>query len=454
MILWGIIVLAYSFILLSFRKVGYEDSVVFGCVVSSLVILIFQIALISKISGQIISPSTIFLGLYYIFQNGQLLLQAFNVGFNDFFVNSLSQYTLNVTIFSSISNVVAGYACMFVTSRQSRKTVKHYAVDSYRPEAVAKAAFYGFGLTGIIAIPLVLLKLSVALQGGYAAVRVYEETIPFWIKFLEYMFIPFALLYLIYNRARNVRVVSLLTLLWLLVTAFCGDRTTGLAGILVLAYIHIAKSGDRRIGIKQYLSFGMVIVALVFMVTIFFILRHQGGVNELQEGLQNPLVSFVSELGFSAFPLYVMMDIVPGSESYLNGTGYIASLVSGAIPSNLDPTGFIHYLVQYRNLPQDWIESYFSYGFGLGFSLNAEAYVNFGWFGLIPLFIVNLIIFHFLGTIRRINSDSSFALYQCCVLLFLWCTLPRRDSFYIWKALVYSIVLVKFYLYLIIPKRA
>ena len=445
-LIWGVVVLVYACILMHMRAYGNNMEVVYTCVISSLTILIVQVAWVYKNSHNIITPSTLFLGLYYLFQNGQLLLLALQVDFFDFYVNTLSHHTTNVAVFSSISNVIAGYTYIICNATSTSHAVKQSKIDFLNSIDVSRSAVRGFIVTSLVAIPLVLLKGRVALRGGYAAVRVYEENIPFIVNFIEYLFVPFALLSLVYTKGEKRRMIEILTIIWLLITAFCGDRTTGLSGILVVALINFKTANQHSFKIKKYITFGMVAVILMFLVRIAFVARHQGSVNDMADEMQNPIVSFLTELGFSAYPLFVVMDVAPQSEEFLYGTGYIASFVSGIFPSSLDPTGVIHNLVQYRNLPQVWIDKYFNYDFGLGFSLNAEAYANFGWFGLLPLFFVNYAVFYFLERTDHAGKHSRFALYSSCVLLFLWCTLPRRDTYYIWKALIYSIVLIRWYL--------
>lgn len=56
--------------------------------------------------------------------------------------------------------------------------------------------------------------------------------------------------------------------------------------------------------------------------------------------------------------------------------------------------------------------------FGFGWSLNADAYYNFGWYGLISIFFICLIIFHYLGNASFKNVSKDFYLYEVCVLLF------------------------------------
>lgn len=442
LLIWLFITVVYSLFCISYRNtLEYEVILFIG--VSSIVLLLFQIRSIAKIQGSILSLCIIYLALFYLFQNGQMLLYLLNVEFGSFYMEKASSTMTTGVIYASVSNVVAGFSCLCVVSNK-RSQGRQELIDRMNPLAVKKAATIGFWLTGMVAIPLVLLKTIVALRGGYASVRVYEESIPSVLNFFEYMFVPFSFLMLVYDR-RGGRLYTIIILAWFMLTAYCGDRTVGLSGILLLFYIRSLNNGDgKKIKKKTYVGFAILIAVLVFAVSWISSARNKQEFN-VQGGAGGVLVSTVSEMGFSSYPLLIMMDIVPRNEPYQYGVGYLSSFISGLLPANIDPTGIISGIMKRRQVYNQWIGDYYNYGFGLGFSLNAESYINFGWFGFIAIFLIHLVIFSWLNKIVR-NKSSLFAMYSSCVLLFLWCTLPRRDSYYVWKALMYAIIVIKIYL--------
>lgn len=450
-LLWVLIIALYAFILYYFKNRCPEISFVRFCVLSSLVILLLQIRRIVIVSGSIISPCLIYLGLYYVFQNGLLLLSLFETDFNSFYLNYFQLHLKDATIFASISNLVAGYTCFLVNAFNNRRS-KYDKLDSIQESIISQKAFRGFIFSGLVAIPLIFLKTTVALKGGYFAVRDYESTIPFVFNFIEYMFMPFVVLSLLYSFGIRKKIVIACAIVWLLLTSFCGDRTTGLSGILIIAVINYKAGNNNTNSKKKLIKLAIVLIALVFFVQLFGIIRGQGSISDMQ-GQENSFIHFFGELGFSSITLFAMMDIVPGSEAFLNGTGYLASLVSGFLPASIDPTGTIDELVQYRALPEVWMEDYYDFGFGLGFSLNSEAYINFGWFGLLFLFFINYVVFYFLNYSSHRSNSTKFDYYVTFILLFLWCTLPRRDSYYIWKALMYSVIVIRWYLILSSNKK-
>lgn len=432
------------------------DAFVRLIVLDAFIVVIVEIYTISKLSGSFINPSIIFLIVYYLFQNGQLILLALGVDFDMYYINTLYSYTDDVVLFSSISAMIAGFSgviCTNTNNKQLYETIS--SVDRYDPQNVSNAAFVGFSFTGIIAIALMVMKIPYGLSGGYSAVRAFESTISPILNFAEYLFIPFCILCLVFETTRIRRnLVMCVAVLWLIFTAVLGDRTVGIAGIFVVFFVGFQKdAGNPRKKRKLIFKISILGIILLLLTNIISITRIQG--DFVMTSVFETVIKFVSELGFSCFPLFTVMSIVPEFESFQYGVGYLASLITGFIPSFLDPTGTISAMFQYSDIIQTWHDTYFNqYNFGLGSSLNAEAYANFGWYGLISLFFLNLVIFSFLGmnNLKAIKEKRGWKLYITCVLLFLWFTLPRRHSYYVWKGIAYGLVFVRFYLWLFASK--
>lgn len=441
------IVVCYAFVILSLKDTFETEVISRISVLSAAVIFALEIMYVCKLSGNIANPSVLFLLSFYIFQNGQLLLLALGIDFDDFYINTLIEYLDDVSIFSSISTVIAGYAGIICVPNDTEKK-RIYIVDSYDQSSVGNAAWIGFVSTGFVAIPLVAIKMYFGLGGGYSAVRLFEGSIPSIINFVEYMFMPFAVLVLVYNNNNNKsRVAKVFTFIWLVFTALCGDRTTGIAGLFILAYIQYVKSNAgeqyKRSGIMRIIVVGIV---LMVFIRVAYVFRTQGNLIDAFSDT-NYITSVLAEMGFSCFPLFTMMHIVPAREAFMWGKGYVLSCIGGLIPSFLDFTGTIKTINQHSRVFETWQTDYFNqYSFGFGFSLNAEAYINFGWYGLFSICIVCIVVLSFLKNRSLKAERSDWELYRTCILLFLWFTLPRRDSYYIWKALSYAIIFIRLYL--------
>ncbi len=445
------------FFALLLRNSMSSDSFIRLIVIATLIVVILEIVAISKISESFLNPSIVFLLVYYLFQNGQLLLLALGIDFNMYYINTLYSYTDEVALFSSISAIIAGFSGVVCTSANKKQLYeKASSVDRYNPQNVSDAAFLGFVLTGIIAIALMAMKLPYGLSGGYSSVRAFESTVSPILNFAEYLFMPFCILCLVFeSKHKRKALVMCVSILWLIFTAVLGDRTIGIAGLFVVFFVGFQKDAAVNPKKQRKAIFRICILGIVLLLltNIISVTRIQG--DFVWTSIFETAMKFVSELGFSVFPLFTVMSVVPASEPFQYGGGYLASLITGFIPSFLDPTGTISALFQHSDIIQTWHDRYFGqYNFGLGSSLNAEAYTNFGWYGLISLFLLNIVVFSFLGmnNLKAIKEKRGWKLYVTCVLLFLWFTLPRRHSYYVWKAIAYGLVFMRFYLWFFASK--
>lgn len=448
-----LIVVVSSIIMLCFRGAENMEPYAKLSIIWSVLIFIFEIFYVSRVSKSFFTPSLLFLMAFYVFQNGQLLLYALNIKFDSTYLVLLDAYLLDVAIFSSISNMLAGLAGVLLTKRPNDHELPvNVSQDRYDRHRVSSAALMGIAITGIVAIPLLIIKFSIVLRGGYAAVRLYEEGIHQIINLFEYLFVPFSFLFLIYVKDdHKKKFYYIAILIWMIMTALVGDRTTGVSGIATIVYViytnRLPKNSSKKKKVNSIIKIVLVGLAIAVFIQVAFAFREQANVGDVIVGSQNRLIKTFAELGFSSFPLFTMMSIVPKQESFLYGQGYLLSIIGGLIPASIDPTGLIKSIVDQSRIFERWQTVYFSdFKFGFGFSLNAEAYVNFGWFGLLSVFLLCIFVLFMLGKHKNIREQNSFDRYTTIILMYSWFTLPRRDSYYVWNAIMYCIILMRVYL--------
>ena len=120
------------------------------------------------------------------------------------------------------------------------------------------------------------------------------------------------------------------------------------------------KSGKK---ILSMLGLLIGIVCIVMLIQVAYTVRTQGQMT--QTSFLILVVQMISDLGFSCFPLYTMMNIIPGKESFLFGKGYLLSFVGGCIPSFLDVSGVIAKVNTASRIFETWQEKYYGqYTFG------------------------------------------------------------------------------------------
>lgn len=123
------------------------------------------------------------------------------------------------------------------------------------------------------------------------------------------------------------------------------------------------------------------------------------------------------------YPMITTMEIVPEREEFRYGSSYLYSATS--IIPNL---GFwdLHPAMKYGNL-NDWLQNAMSLNYGPGYSIVAEAYINFGNLG----FLMMMFLGYVFGLVFNINiRDKRNPLL--IVLAFVFCFLiikTVRNSF-------------------------
>lgn len=414
-------------------------------VILGLIVFCIHTVLYALLNHKLLTLYFIFLLSFYIFQNGQLVLYALNINYNYFYIES---YELSYLVLCCIYSTYSLFAALFVAGlSMSIAQDKVHRMDRYN-NIISKIAPIAFFLNGVVSIPLLLYKFSFAISGGYYSVREIEEKIPFILGFIEYFFIPLGILALIYSTNKfQKKVLSIAIISWSILTALTGDRTTGIAGILVVILIAInTKEDTKRIHnsnrIKRSMLIILLLVLLGYFIQIAYLYRTKEAITFSNIFNMNVIFSTLGELGFSFFPLLLSMRIVPQSEKFLLGRTYLYSIPGGIFPQNLDLTGFIRYTNEMSRIPQKWLEQHYSYNFGLGFSLNAESYVNFGWFGLIAILVICSIIAKILREPNFKNKNYKFSQYISFVMLFVTITLPRRELYYLIKGYTYNVFLI------------
>ncbi|NPV82276.1 MAG: O-antigen polysaccharide polymerase Wzy [Candidatus Aminicenantes bacterium] len=142
-------------------------------------------------------------------------------------------------------------------------------------------------------------------------------------------------------------------------------------------------------------------------------------------GRGDKAIEAISEIGGSMYPLIMTMNLVPGEYQYRFGKSYLYSLIT--IIPNL---GFWDIHIGYReaNLG-DWLMGVLNLGYGPGYSLIAEAYINFGWFGIIFLLLLGYLYAYVFLLLESDNARNNIIL-SCFVLTFFYFSITTiRNSF-------------------------
>ena len=247
------------------------------------------------------------------------------------------------------------------------------------------------------------------------------------LNILSQYFIPGVLCLLLVETVRTRRNIWILVLVaeacfWL----FAGGRSNGviIASILLL-YYHICV---KPIEFKRAILIG--VVSFFFVSFLGIVAETRRDVNAdisqtLKEGFGNSNAFFdaLSEMGSSMYPMVATMEVVPQSQGFRNGSTYLYA-ASSIIPN----LGFwdLHPAMKNANMNQ-WLQDVMNLNYGPGYSIVAEAYINFGSLGFIIMLILGFCFGRILNVV--INDKSNPLLL---VLSFVFCYLiikTVRNSF-------------------------
>lgn len=227
------------------------------------------------------------------------------------------------------------------------------------------------------------------------------------------------------------------------ISLLAGSRSEGISMLLILIMI---------LSIRYYKSksFKIAIVIGLFLVTIlipfFYTLRADiskiGEVKIENYFSLNSIFKALHEMGGSEDPLLLAMN---SNDGFRFGTSYITAALNTLF--NFLPSGF---RPDFSSIGPASLASYYSrqlgLNYGLGFSLFAEAYLNFSWLGCLVFGFASLL----LRKVYYKEMDIK-TFIGATILVFLILTMPRRESKDLFLCVVYY--WLPFELFLLLYKK-
>lgn len=289
---------------------------------------------------------------------------------------------------------------------------------------------------------------SIAKNSGYDAI--YEQPVQIgiqnWIPIMAGYFMPALLCLLAAYRTKRWMILFLYGLagINIIFNLFTGGRTGAviLVGILILFHHHLIK----KIKWKEFLLlavigyFFLAFLAVIALVradlgrsfSSYFSLETVGGNTFLAAS------GTLAEMGGSMYPLIAVMQLNPDIFPFQYGSTFFYSLTT--IIPNL---GFwpLHPAQVHASLG-DWLQRELELGYGPGFSIIAESYLNFGVYGIFFMFLYGFclaMVFRRIGEAHDISYNLlSFVLIMIFCLL---CLATVRNSFIaVVRCLFYSVL--------------
>lgn len=385
-----------------------------------------------KRGNQLVSPYVFFLLALYTFSYGQSFLWALGlesrrtlVGFYGITISEIFHAQVLTVIMLAFFHVGAIYCVTTQKYTEQKKNCSSMTLDKIRQ--------IGWLLLIISAVPYVLETIHsmvLSMTKGYGALYDGEGNIGIanLSNFIAGYFIPALIcLFIAYKNnifVRNVIVgILLLNIVAILIT---GGRSNAviLLAILIVMYNYLVNKFSRKWLLLGALGVFLLLQILSFVGSVRTEGHRVASLDEIKVE-DNAAVDAVAEMGATMFCLVETMDIVPSKEPYRYGKSYVYSFTS-LIPN----LGFwkIHPAKIESNLG-DWLTDALDLGYGTGFSMCAEAYVNFGYFGFVVFFLWGWFLASIFGKIDEYVQIKDYARLAFLLILFWYFLKLPRNSF-------------------------
>lgn len=387
-----------------------------------------------RVTGNFFVPYIIFLIAAYTFCFGQSFLDVFGLIAENrsIFDRCMPEDVYNAQVYTLLFLAAfhAGALIDYKRTISKAKSDKLTQITEYN--AVSKI---GKILTSITVIPFLLeniVNFTIVSTYGYRGLYEYNPDIPLWglITFLSDFFIPGVLCVLLTSKpgSGTQRKIFLMFAAVILIIMYCGGRSQGvvLVAVVLLYYQNYVKPISKK---------GWIILGVggFFFVSLLSAIAHlRGGSRDnyveniakyRSESDSNPFFETISEMGGSMFPMARTIDLVPRTEPYRYGKTYLYAF-SSVIPN----LGFWkkHPAAVNANLGE-WLMEKDGLGYGPGYSIVAEAYINFGPFGFILMYILGL----YFSRLLNIDNRGRFKILTFLIaIIFTYMSLKMvRNSF-------------------------
>lgn len=393
-----------------------------------------------RLTGELLCPYTVFLLVLFLFCCGQAIGWVLHIDMGnkdmwDRIDHNMSKHLLLQGLTYSNIGILFFHLGAIITTKCDRyysKTAKWSAEE-------VREAFKGIGkILLIICIPAFLantyMSVMQVIQSGYAGIYTFQQNSSMVMRFLNILsnyYQPCLLILLIaYNdEIRKRRWIVMAMMLDVIINLFIGGRSGAVMSLLaiILAFHYFVQPFTKR-------QFALGAVGGYFGIAILNAvadIRDVANRNLLDffpmlfSSLSNVIGEFIGELGWSITSVCWTMNLVPGSYEFRHGMSYLVSLISW-IPSQFF-TG-THPVVVWGEL-STWLQKALNMTYGPGYTMVAEAYLNFGYMGYIALFAEGMIVSYMIAQISRIDANRNLlkSTMQIMVIMILMKSLVRSS---------------------------
>lgn len=294
-------------------------------------------------------------------------------------------------------------------------------------------------------------KLIISLTSGYASL--YEENNittqlnNVYIN-LKMFFWPglFFLLTACKENKKIFNIVLVIAIIDIILNFIIGTRSDAL--VIILALFWFYTNEYKKLSFKGYFVSFIALIFLTHLISTiasFRLLPDKNLSLFIKEFLSlenNPIIKTVNEFGFNIFSLHHTIRLIPSTRSFGFGYTYLAAIMA-IIPSFL--IGGYSFAAN-AALP-DWLKITLNMDYGPGYSILAESYYNFGYLGLIIMFLIGILIGRVVT--NKLSGDKRI-IKNCIIAIIIYLNIfIARDTFLmVFREIFYCIAVPIFLLFI------
>lgn len=425
----------YEYSLEGFKKIGFAGSL----------IIVLQIVVYIIYEGAIITPFFCVLVCFVLFQFGLPILYALIPDYHNFYVEFLDiNNVINGAKYSviAIETFIIGASFGMGRGKSIINLNKQFLSNERMIQQTAKTLFW---CTGAIAVPINIIVLLLSMRYGYSYVK--GDTMGLYnglTNFAKTVFVASGFLTIVYTGGKKKKLYIWVLLLYGILSMASGGRTEGLP--IFLAFILMLMENKKR---NNYIIRYLIVVLVVFVMLYILASLAQTRVGNSYEikSILAIIVDVVQEMGFNFTSICFTMIYVPGHTKYQMGSSYLGSLIA-LIPQSTDILG-IRKL--FNTSAEIWLAKQLSvsygnlFNFGVGYSVIAESFFNFGWAGIIAVGIQGFLIQKLFAL--KMQGNPKFAQYIQLIMVYGLTTYSRRSFYTLEKVIEYDVLLIMLILY-------
>lgn len=408
--------------------------------------------------GGIISPLNIFLLSFWLFTMGQVALIAFGADrFTGFDIRKhFSVDQINTAALYTLICLVSFFWGTLLVEAKIKRDLCLSDVVIDEDLVFRRAGSVGRAVMLVTISPFLVhqfLLLRMASEMGYSAMADFSaygsSTLMkiFEVTTVYFRVAVFLVLLSCHTNRRRFDICACVFLIHPVSLLLAGERTESTAMLLLLIWLRHLFFG--RANIRSVL--GVAVVATILMLTYPAIMKSRAeGIiapavmweSVKETGLIGSVVDAIAILGYSVFPLIQTMALVPGVEGFRYGLTYLFA-VTAVVP-------YLGLAKEHSALGR-WLMNELGMSYGPGYSMPAEAYINFGWFPLLVMVFAGYLIGSVLF-VRPRGSGQAASMVLAIGFLLTNVTLPRREFLGAVRDIVF--IMVPVYLLVVSPVRS